>query len=168
MSTRYRSPYTARVMLRPSTSLRTATLKQMHKVVKREIYSICSRKYGDSVLRLSTLRAITNFSWGPFLHELKLQTPTLNSFIRAALSKRGYKVRHYNVGMSASVLLKCRSKHLQCSSGSGSDFSCDVCWTQLQAGEVTWSCIDKCLYTTVFAMQVVIVSSLSVHRFFDA
>ncbi len=64
------------------------------------------------MLRLSTIGAVTNFSWGPVLQELKVQAPTLSSFIRSALSKRGCKVRRYAVGMSASLLLKSRNKHL--------------------------------------------------------
>lgn len=87
MSTRYKkSPYTARVMLRPHTTLRLATLNQVNHVVRREIRKICSRKSGDSVLRLSkNIAAITGFSWGPVIRELKLHAPTLLAIIRSAI-----------------------------------------------------------------------------------
>ena len=118
MSTRYKkSPYTARTMLRPSTTLNIATLKQVNRLVRREVHSMCSRKYGDSVLRLSSLHAITNFSWGSLLRELQLQAPTLYSFLRAVLLKRGCKVHRHSVGMSATMLLKCSNKHLALAQG---------------------------------------------------
>lgn len=147
MSTRYKkSPYTARVMLRPHTSLRLATLKQIHQVIRREIRTICSRKSGDSVLRLSNIAAITKFSWGAIIRELKLHTPTLYSVIRSALKKKkSYKVKRYAVGVNASVLLKTRNKNIALFqavlsiimySGHCSKqvcFTCDLMWYQFFA-----------------------------------
>lgn len=113
MSTRYKkSPYTARVMLHPSTSLRAATLRHMCQAIRREIHVICSRKYGDSVLRLTSPAAVTQFSWKPVIQELKSQAPTLHSFIHSALAKRGRRVRPFAVGMAGSLLLKYRNQFL--------------------------------------------------------
>ena len=62
MSTRYKkSPYTARTILHPKTTLRNATLAQVNRLVKREVHLICSRKHGDSVLRLSDMNAVKSF-----------------------------------------------------------------------------------------------------------
>ena len=113
MSTRYKkSPYTARVLFHPQTSLRATTLKQVQHSIQREIHKICSRKYGDSVLRSTTNAAVLHFSWAHVIRELKSQAPTLHSFIRSAMSKRGKRLHPYAIGMNASLLLKHRSKHL--------------------------------------------------------
>lgn len=110
MSTRYRkSPYTARVMLK---SLRMPTLVQVNRSVRQEIKRICSRKSGDSVLRLSSILAVTNFSWGPVMKELKLQAPTMYSLINSALSSRKCKAKKSAVGVNASILLKTRNKDI--------------------------------------------------------
>ena len=113
MSTRYKkSPYTARTILHPKTTLRNATLAQVNRLVKREVHLICSRKHGDSVLRLSDMNAVKKFSWGTILRELRLESPTLYSFLRAVLFKHKHRVHHRSVGMCASLLLKSRNKHL--------------------------------------------------------
>lgn len=107
MSTRYKkSPYTAKVMLKASTSLRSATLKQVHQAILKEFCTICSRKHGDSTLRLSTV-----FSWGPVITELKAHAPTLYSIIQAALAKHG-KVKDFAVGVNASSILKMKNKDM--------------------------------------------------------
>lgn len=46
------------------------------------------------------------------MKELKSRAPTLLSFFKISLAKRGRKVPNYAVGMSASVLLKNRNKNL--------------------------------------------------------
>ena len=108
MSTRYKkSPYTARVMLHPNTSLRAATVHQICKAVQREIHMLCSRKYGDSVLRETSSTAVTNFSWASIVQELKSQAPTLYTLI-----KSGCRVPTHALGMTGSLLLKARNKHL--------------------------------------------------------
>ena len=116
MSTRYkRSPYTAKTVLRQQ-SLRAATLTEVYRTVQHEIHSICMRKYGDSVLRLlrnaSNSSKVCNFSWVELLKEFKTKAPTLMSFVRAALARRGRKVPRYAVGACVSVLLKNRNKNL--------------------------------------------------------
>ena len=154
MSTRYkRSPYTARVMLRPATTLREATLKQVHQTVQKEMHTICSRKYGDSVLRLNSIAAVTQFSWKPFLQELKKQAPTLYSFIRSAVAKRQCNTSHFALGMNASILLKHRNKHLALAqavtsvimySGHGSK----------QVSSCRYMSMRTCRHKSIFAMQV--------------
>lgn len=113
MSTRYKkSPYTARVMLRPLTSLRAATLSQVHLAVQREVHNLCLRRCGDSGFRLSEPSSVTKFSWVHIVDELKALAPVLYSFIRASLAKRGRIVPKSAVGICASVLLKHRNRQL--------------------------------------------------------
>ena len=113
MSTRYKkSPYTARAIFHLKSTLKSATIVQVKQLVKREVHFLCSRKHGDSVLRLSDTSAITKFTWGSILRELHQESPTLYAFLRAVLFRRKRKLHLRNVGMSACMLLKSRNKDL--------------------------------------------------------
>lgn len=113
MSTRYKkSPYTARVMLNPQSSLRAATIKQVLQAVQREIHNVCLRKHRDSLLRQTNYFAMKRFSWKRIIHELNSHAPILVSFVKSALAKCGRKVPRYAVGVCASVLLKNRNRNL--------------------------------------------------------
>ena len=136
MSTRYkRSPYTAKTVLRQQ-SLRAATLTEVYRTVQHEIHSICMRKYGNSVLRLlrnaSNSSKVCNFSWVELLKEFKTKAPTLMSFVRAALARRGRKVPRYAVGAC-----ECspEEQEQESSPRSSSDIHCYVCWPLCEAGK---------------------------------
>lgn len=112
MSTRYnKSPYTARSMLR-SSPLRRTTVKHICWRIQKEIQKICSTKFGDSVLRDTSVAAVTRFSWKPLLEELKEHAPTLYAIIRAALRRAKRKVEHSAIGIVASTILKLRNRKL--------------------------------------------------------
>lgn len=110
MSTRYnKSPYTARAMLRCS-PLRNNTLKQIEKVVMKEVHQLCSMKYGSSVLRNTSPIAVTNFSWKPVVAELKRQAPVLYSIVKAGIGRSKKSVDPRTIATTLAVLLKFRSK----------------------------------------------------------
>ena len=118
MSTRYKkSPYTARVMLNPQSSLRQTTISEVSQSVRREIRRVCARaEAGDSILRSAfNVNSLTCFSWKSILAELKMRTPTFYTLLRGALMKhrsRHLLVSHRGLGMTACVLLKHRNKHM--------------------------------------------------------
>lgn len=113
MSTRYKkSPYTARVMLCPRTSLRAATLCQANLAVQREVHGLCLRRCGDSRFRLSMPSSVTKFSWVHIVDELKARAPVLYSILKASLSERGRIIPKSAIGIAASVLLKHRNRQL--------------------------------------------------------
>ena len=113
MSTRYKkSPYTARVMLRPQSSLRVTELQQLCNSMRREVHKICSRKHGDSILRSISSASVTHFSWQSILQEIKSRAPTLYFLIKSIISKQEKQLPQFTVGIIAGVLLKHRNKHL--------------------------------------------------------
>lgn len=112
MSTRYNmSPYTARTMLR-SSPLRRTTVKQICRVIQREVHQLCSIKYGASVLRDTSPAAISTFSWKPFIAELKLHAPCLYAVVKAAIGRPKKTADSSAIGISAAVMLKRRSRVL--------------------------------------------------------
>lgn len=107
MFTRYhKSPYTARVLIKGS--LRKATISELCKEIKKEIKSIASRKYGDSLLRLGHYD-LRKFSWKPVIKELNSNAPILMSVLKSALGK---KSSLSCIRIVASILLKNFCKHL--------------------------------------------------------
>ena len=116
VSTRYnKSPYTARTMLR--SPLRMTMVKQVHRIIRREMHQLCSTKYGGSFLRGLSAHAITTFSWKPVVAELKMRAPVLYSLLKAAIVRPRQKVSVSAIGIAASVMLRCRSKFLSQAQG---------------------------------------------------
>ena len=84
MSTRYRkSPYTARVALR--NPLRETTVKQVCKLINREVLQLCKRNESDSFFRFGHIASLQNFSWKPLSQELSRKAPTLYATLKAVL-----------------------------------------------------------------------------------
>ncbi len=114
-----RSPYTIRTLSR-APSLQKALMKHLQQQIQKECKQICSRKYGDSVLRLPPAKLkdflhsskLKGFQWREISHELKKKAPTLYGILRAACTKDGEEPNLLLLGMAASVLLKARNKFL--------------------------------------------------------
>ena len=90
--------------------IRDATVTEICKEVKKEVITIASRKYGDSLLRLGQMK-LSQFSWKPIVKELQHDAPVLFSILSTVLCKNG-KMKLADIGFTASVLLKNYCTHL--------------------------------------------------------
>ena len=153
LSTRYnKSPYTSRVVLR-STPLRRNTINNVSGILKNEAHQLCTTKHGSSILRNTSSKDLTSFTWKQVVHEQKLCAPVLYKFLKAVVVRKGKCVAKprikkkgaSSVGIAASVLLKCRNKFL-CQIQS-------VISVLLYAGHCSKQ-VCKCVYCTKIYMYV--------------
>ena len=106
--------------------IRERVLSVLTKDIQKEMTTLCARNTG-SILRQSSLQAVTKFSWDVLAEELQRVTPTLYTFLKgcvdvkrrapqkSATSKKQKSPRTTNtatLGICASILLRHKNVHM--------------------------------------------------------
>ena len=84
-------------------------------IIRVECGSLCLLKPVPSVLRVSSLKRITDFKWEDLITELRTRAPTLLAVLQAAaqpMRSKKLSPPASIVGMAAGILLKSRNKHM--------------------------------------------------------
>ena len=84
-------------------------------IIRVECGSLCLLKPVPSVLRVSSLKRITDFKWEDLITELRTRAPTLLAILQAAAQPMGSKKSSLPasiVGMAAGILLKSRNQNM--------------------------------------------------------
>ena len=103
--------YTARTILK-SDKLKNAAFKEISSLLHHEAKNLCKLQ-SSSVLRVTSARSVSTFTWQRVINDFKKYAPTLYQLLCAVVSA-GEITRSANIKVltAASILLVARCRHM--------------------------------------------------------